>query len=143
MPPDPDSRELLLALMLAERDKQLVHFEGLDTKAGLLLGVAVVVTTLAPDVPQPLLLCSLVAALIAGGSALSALWPRRYPVLSARRLTEYAAADPAFTRRFLLDTAEEMVVQASRILERKTARLKVSFVALSLAGLTLAIGIGL
>jgi hypothetical protein len=38
MPPDPDSRELLLALLLAERDKQLVHFEGVDTKAGLLLG---------------------------------------------------------------------------------------------------------
>ena len=71
MPPDPDSRELLLALLLAERDKQLVHFEGLDTKAGLLLGVAGVVTTLAPGVPRPLLLCSRVAAWIAGGSALS------------------------------------------------------------------------
>jgi hypothetical protein len=69
--------------------------------------------------------------------------PRRHPFLSARRLAEYAAAEPALTRRVLLDTAEEMAVQGSRVLDRKTARLKLSFVALSVAGLTLAVGIAL
>lgn len=143
MPPESDSRELLLPLLLAERDKQLAHFEGLDTKAGLLLGVAGVLTTLAPEVARPLLLASLVAAVSAGGAALASLWPRRYPGLSAARLTEYAAAEPAFTRRVLVDTAEEMIVRGGRILDRKTARLKLSFIALSVAGLTLAVGIAL
>jgi hypothetical protein len=120
-----------------------MRFESLDTKAGLLLGVSGVIVTMAPAVARPLLITSVAAVVLAGGFALASLWPRGFPMLDATRLSDYAPADPALTRRVLLDTAEEMVIEASKAIRRKTLRLKWSFMTLAIGGLTLAIGIAI
>lgn len=45
------SLDLLLELVQRERDKQLAHLDALDNKAGIVLGFAGLLITLAPDVP--------------------------------------------------------------------------------------------
>lgn len=46
------SLDLLLELVQRERDKQLAHLDALDNKAGIVLGFAGLLITLAPDVPR-------------------------------------------------------------------------------------------
>jgi hypothetical protein len=47
------SLDIVLAQTRAERDAQLAHFEGLDSKAGVILGFAGALITLTPRVNNP------------------------------------------------------------------------------------------
>lgn len=82
-----------------------------------------------------------IAAGAAAAAALAALWPRDFPVLATSRLADYIAAESDFTKRRVADTLEEMLLQASRLLERKGRALKMAFAFLSVALLILATGV--
>ncbi len=55
------SLDLLLDLVQQERNKQLAHLDALDNKAGIVLGFAGLLITLAPDVPVGFQLVGVVA----------------------------------------------------------------------------------
>lgn len=68
------SLDLLLALVQRERDKQLAHLDALDDKAGIVLGFAGLLITLAPDVPVAFQLLGVLAGATSIGFALAAFW---------------------------------------------------------------------
>lgn len=92
------------------------HFEGLDAKAGILLGFAAALVALA--IGERGLLARIGTGL-AVASALAAVWaffPRLYPVLDLRNLRErYLRAEPAFTKLALMDTSLYGVSEDMRI----------------------------
>lgn len=138
--PNP-SAPLLLELIQQEREKQRAHFDALDNKAGLVVGFAALLVTLLPDLVLLARGIALTAAIAAGAFGLAAFWPRRYPVLSARRLRGYLAADEHLTRKVILDTLVEVNDTTSEMLSTKGHRLWWSLVFLALTGLALAAGI--
>lgn len=135
------SLPLLLDLVQAERDKQRAHFDGLDTKAGVVLGFAGVLVTLAPDVSLPFLVPGLGAAAGAAGFALGSFWPRAYPVVEARPLRKYLPAELAFTRLRVLDTLIQMTQEVEGVLADKGRRLRTALIALALAAVCFGGGI--
>lgn len=135
------SLELLLDLVRDERSKQIAHFDVLDNKAGLVLGFAGLLITLAPDVPLPLLVSALVAAGTSAGFALAAFWPRPHGALLPTRLRRYLAAEDRFTRLRVFDTLEVLVNEVSDDLTTKAGRLRRALEALALAAALFAAGI--
>lgn len=135
------SLELLLQVIAGERDKQQAHFEALDSKAGVVLGFAGLLVTLAPNVNALFLIPALLAAAAAAGLSLSSFWPRSYPTLEPAPLRRYVAAQERFTRLTLLDTMEVMVNQTSQLLRRKGRRLRLAMIALAIAAVLFAAGI--
>lgn len=132
---------LLLDLIRQEREKQRAHFDALDNKAGLVVGFAALLVTLLPELVFPARVAALVAAIAAGACALAAFWPRRYPMLSVRRLREYVAADAQLTRTVVVDTLVEVNDATTEMLSAKGRRLRWSLVFLSLTGLAVGAGI--
>ncbi|MGH2556254.1 MAG: hypothetical protein ACRDHO_11120, partial [Actinomycetota bacterium] len=122
-------------------EHQLKHFDGLDNKAGIVLGFAGVLVAVADGI-EPLTIAARIAAV---GAAVLSLWaflPRRYPVLDTRKLRErYLRADPGFTKLHLLDTQIRMEEEASTLLDRKASRLKLAVSSLSVGVLLVAAGI--
>jgi hypothetical protein len=134
------SLDLIASRVEDQLEHELRHFDGLDNKAGIVLGFAGVLVALA-DGFQPLAMASRIAAV---GAALLSLWaflPRKYPVLDTRKLRDrYLRADPGFTRLHLLDTQIKMEQEASELLDRKAFRLKLAVSLLALAVLLIAAG---
>ena len=135
------SLDLLLELVEREREKQLAHLDALDNKAGIVLGFAGLLITLAPDVPVAFQLVGVVTGTGSVGLALAAFWPRQFPVLEPSALRRYLRADEAFTRLTVHDTFEDFVNEGSDILHAKGRRLVLALAALSLAATTMALGI--
>lgn len=136
------SLDLLLDLVQQERGHQLSHFDGLDNKAGLILGFAGLLATLAPSTAGGWFLAiGIVSAAVAAGSALSAFWPRRLPTLEPTSLRDYLGAEEQFTRLTVLDTLELVVNRGSDVLHTKGLRVKGAMVALAVAGLAFGAGI--
>ena len=135
------SLPLLLDLVQAERDKQLGHFDALDTKAGSVLGFAGLLITFAPDAPAAFRVSGVLAAAVAATLALWSFWPRRFPVLEPSLLRRYVRAEEAFTRLTVLDTLEAVVNEASGTLAVKGRRLRWAFIALAVAAGLYAAGI--
>lgn len=135
------SLEIVQQLLGAERDKQLAHFDALDNKAGVILGFAGLLITLAPDVPAVFRVGGIVLAAVAAVAAVAAFWPRRFPVLDPSRLAEYVAAAQGFTRLTVADTLEVMVAEASELVRRKALGLRVALVSLALAAIWPGVGI--
>jgi hypothetical protein len=135
------SLDLLLELVQAERDKQLGHFDALDNKAGIILGFAGLLITLAPDAAPLLRIGGVLAAVAAAAFALLAFWPRRFPVLEPSALRRYLGADARFTRLTVLDSLEEFVNEGSAVLAEKGRRVRLALIALALAGVLFAVGI--
>ncbi len=127
------SIDVLFEEVRVQRELQIRHFEGLDSKAGIVLGFAGVVVAIANGIS----FLSLIGAGFAVLAALLALWafiPRNYPILDLYKLRErYLRAEADFTRLHLLDTQIEMSREASRLLERKARRLKVAVASLAAA----------
>ena len=125
----------------AQLERQLQHFDGLDNKAGIVLGFASVVVAVA-DGSKVL---ATTGRLCATAAALLALWsflPRSYPVVDTKRLRErYLRSDPQFTKLHLLDTHIAMEEMASDLLERKAFRLKMAVGFLSFGVLLIGVGI--
>lgn len=133
------SLELVATEVQSELEQQLRHFEGLDTKAGIVLGFAGVLVALSGKV-EPLL--GPIGLGLAAVAALMAVWaflPRRFPVLDLGQLREgYLTAQPEFTTLHLMDTRLEMWRLGSQILAGKALRLKVALLLIALATAALA-----
>jgi len=117
------SLDLVASRVEVQLDHQLRHFDGLDNKAGIVLGFAGVLVAIA-DGFEALAIAGRIGAV---GAALLALWaflPRKYPVLDTRKLRDrYLRADSGFTKLHLLDTQIRMEEGALHFL---TARLSAS-----------------
>jgi hypothetical protein len=135
------SLDVVSEVLRAELGKRQQHFDSLDTKSGLVLGFSGILVSLPQDVPYLFTVAGAVLAGAAGAASLAALWPRDFPVLETTRLADYVAADASFTKRRLTDTLEQMLVDASALLERKGRALKWAFALLALALLVLAVGV--
>jgi hypothetical protein len=143
MPQQPSlpSLDTLLGFVRDERDKQISHFDALDSKSGIVLGFAGLLITLSPDIPLPLLVPGVVASACAAGFALAAFWPRPHASLRPTPMRKYLPADDRFTRLRLLDTLEVVVNDVSDELTIKARRLTRALTALALAALLFAVGI--
>lgn len=117
------SLELLLELVRAERTKQLTHFDALDNKAGVVLAFAGLLITLTPEVPAVFQVIGVVSASASMVLALTAFWPRRFPLLEPSPLRKYLRAEASFTRLTVLDNLEEFVNEGTRVLRAKAMRL--------------------
>ncbi|MCA1571597.1 MAG: hypothetical protein LC798_15015 [Chloroflexi bacterium] len=132
------SLDLIAWRVEAQLEHQLRHFDGLDNKAGVVLGFAGVLVAIA-DGFGPLAFAGRIVAVGAGLLALWAFLPRKYPVLNTRRLRDrYLRADPGFTKLHLVDTQIRMEERASALLDRKAFRLKLAVGLLALAILLIA-----
>ena len=88
------SLDILLELVQSEREKQLAHFDALDNKAGIVLAFSGLLITLAPDIPIAFRVLGVLAAVVSSALALSAFWPRRFPVLEPSLDLPPAAGHP-------------------------------------------------
>ena len=87
------SLDIVLAQTRAERDAQLAHFEGLDSKAldskaGVILGFAGALIALTPPANNPWLEVGLAFAAVAAAVSLGAFWPRAYYLIDVRHLRD-------------------------------------------------------
>jgi disulfide bond formation protein DsbB len=125
----------------AERDRQLKHFEALDTKAGIVLGFAGALVALTPRHVNALLVIGRIGAVLSAFLGLSTFWPRdvwseEVPELRAR----YLAADLAFTKLRLLDTLVNAATATRAVVRSKAFRLKLAMIALAVAILSVGSG---
>lgn len=135
------SLEYLSKEVQAEREAYVRHFDGLDTKAGVLLGFSGVLVALATRSSSPLGALAAFAALLAVIFAFSAYAPRQSPVLDMLHIRErYLTADERFTRLHLLDTKVVMIQEFAGILREKALRLKIGLVLLGVSGSLLLAG---
>jgi hypothetical protein len=126
-----------------ERETQQRYFDGLDAKAGILLGFAGILIALARG-DGPVILAARLVAATSGVLALAAFWPRDYWVTNLRRLREkYLSSEPDFTRLHLLDTHTGMAETLRPILLRKARLIKGSMTALAASAVFVAFGLGL
>ena len=128
------SLDLLIEEARTQREAQLVHFEALDAKAGVILGFAGALVALAPSRADLVLLGGRFLAVISGIAALRSFWPRRYWLTDLRTLRDkYLTAEAAFTKLKLVDATVAEAAQVEDALIRKARMLKVAMVALALA----------
>src|SRR5207244_4132331 len=98
------SLDLILEETRAAREAQLRHFDGLDAKAGILLGFSGAIVALAPN-DDLVVGLGRFAAVLAGLLSLWAFWPRKFEVLDLFALRQkYLAAELRFSKLALLDT---------------------------------------
>jgi hypothetical protein len=136
-----DSLRLLLETARAERASQQAHFDALDGKAGLLLGIAGAEIALTPSLPLPWQIPALLCLLGAAASAARGFLPRAMPALDLARLREYLRAEEEFTMLTLHDTLVTMVAEATWEVRAKALRIRVAVVLLAVATPTLVLGI--
>ncbi len=123
----------------SERHSQLVHFEALDAKAGIVLGFAGALVALTPDRPGVLIVVGRFLAAFAGLAALSSFWPRRFWLTDLRALRDkYLTAEPAFTKLNIIDATIAEAAQVRDVLILKSRLLKVAMVSLASAVLSVA-----
>lgn len=135
------SLDVLARELGGQRALQIHHFESLDNKAGVVLGFSGLIVAVGRG-GSGFATASHILAVVGVMASLWTFMPREYPVLDMRRLRDrYLAADPEFTRLHVLDTQIEMEERTSRLLQRKSFRLKLSVIFLATAVLLLAGGI--
>ena len=137
------SLDLILEETRSERQAQLKHFEGLDAKAGILLGFSGAFVALAPT-DNAVMAFGRIAAVLTGLLSLWAFWPRRLGVLNLYVLRQkHLSADPRFTKLSLLDTQVAMIRSTASLLERKAIRLKWAMALQAVAVILVGAGLGL
>ncbi|MGH2827743.1 MAG: hypothetical protein ACRDKF_12305 [Actinomycetota bacterium] len=136
------SLELIASRVETQLDFQLRHFDGLDNKAGIVLGFAGILVAIGNGATVALAVAGRVVAVAAAMLALWAFLPRKYPVLDMRKLrNRYLRADLEFTKLHLLDTEIRMEERASSLLGLKAFRLKLAVGFLAVAVFLTAAGI--
>lgn len=136
------SLDIVLAQTRAERDAQLAHFEGLDSKAGVILGFAGALIALTPRANNPWLDVGRAFAAIAAAVSLGAFWPRAYFLIDVRHLRDqYLGADPAFATLKIVDAQIAASASTHAVLRLKARLLKVAMTSLSAVALAVAIGL--
>jgi hypothetical protein len=130
--PQLPSLDLVLEEARSERQAQLVHFEALDAKAGVVLGFAGALVALAPDRAELLIVAGRFFAVISGIAALGSFWPRAFWLTDLRSLRDkYLTAEEAFTKLNLVDATVAEAAQVRDVLIRKSRLLKGAMVALA------------
>lgn len=135
------SLDLLLQMVMLERDKQLAHFDALDAKAGVLLAFDGVLIVVSRGIQLPFLLPGIAAASISGLLALTAFWPRDLPALNPATMRKYLTYGPDETRLMLHDTTGEMVTRGVQVLHAKARSLKLALMLLLFAAVIFGAGI--
>lgn len=136
-----DSLDLLLNTATAERSAQLAHFDGLDAKAGVVLGFAGALIALSTGVRLGFRTPAVVGLVASALLAAAAFLPRKLPALEMSELRRYLQADEEFTKLTLFDTTLQMISEGSGALGRKARLLKLSTVLLAMSAATLATGV--
>ena len=135
------SLDLLLHVVMQEREKQLAHFDALDAKAGVLLAFDGVLIVVSRGIRLAFLLPGIAAASASGLLALAAFWPRDLPALNPATMRKYLTYATDETRLMLHDTTGEMVIRGVRVLQAKARNLKLALILLLLAAVTFGAGI--
>ncbi len=136
------SLKLVLEETRAERRAQLVHFEALDAKAGVILGFSGALVALTPDRHGSLFSVGRFLAVASGVAALGSFWPRRFSLTDLRSLRDkYVSAEEVFTMLKLVDTTVAESMKARTVLITKSLLLKTAMGALALAVVSLAIAL--
>lgn len=136
------SLEIVLDEARSERRSQLVHFEALDAKAGVILGFSGALVALTPDRHGWLFSLGRFLAVTSGVTALASFWPRRFSLTDLRSLRyKYLSAEEVFTKLKLVDTTVAESMKARDVLIRKSLLLKTAMGALALAVISLAIAL--
>ena len=130
-----------LAAISGERDRQLQHFEGLDTKAGVLLGFDGVLVALARNAAFVPRLIGVLLAAVSAVLAMLTFRPRKFPTLDPLALRRYLAADVQRTRLALYEATTDGIVEASQLLRAKARTLRWSLWALLAAVLTFGVAV--
>ena len=131
----------MLSTAETERGRQLSHFEGLDNKAGVILGFSGAIAALATDIETIPARFGIGVAVLAALLALLAFIPRAYPLFDLRKLrNRYLSAESEFTRLRVLDTSIDMYERANVVLARKAKFLLAAMATLVVGVLLLGIG---
>lgn len=134
------SLNLLLQIAMQERDKQLSHFDALDTKAGVLLAFDGVLITVSRGIQFAFLLPGVVLTSVSAVLALAAFWPRKFPALDPWALRQFLTYETESTSLKLHDTIARSVNQGGRVLHVKARNLKLALMLLLLAAITFGAG---
>jgi hypothetical protein len=138
------SLEVIQSEVRAERTGQLANFDSIDTKAGILLGFAGALVALSRGSSVWPITIGRGLGALSGFLSLWTFWPRRFWNTDLRPFRDkYLAAEPAFSNLKLLDTHIEMAERMAEIIRRKATTLRLAMVALALAVLLTAVGLGL
>ena len=135
------SLNLLLQVAMQERDKQLGHFDALDTKAGVLLAFDGVLIAASRGIQFAFLLPGVVLTSASAVLALAAFWPRKFPALDPWVLRQFLTYETENTSLKLHDTIARSVTQGGRVLHVKARNLKFALMLLLLAAITFGAGI--
>ena len=132
---DIESLGLLEEITATELLHRQAHAEALDTKAGIVLGLAGAIVALwtgstaaaSPEVRITGIL-AIINGVIAALMALLSFWPREFEVLEVRRIRAEVLGRTAFKplRVAILDTRIGIVSTYSAVIESKARRLKAS-----------------
>jgi hypothetical protein len=125
---------------MQERDKQLGHFDALDTKAGVLLAFDGVLILISHGIRFAFLMPGIILASASAALALAAFWPRRFPALEPEALRKFLTYDRERTRLKLHDTIARTVAMGGQVLRTKARNLKLALVFLLLAVVTFGAG---
>ena len=131
--PELESLDLLEEMTASELQHQRVHAEALDTKAGIVLGLAGAIVALwtgsnttGPTTVRVTSVLAVGNGMLAALMALYSFWPRKLEVLEVSRIRAEVLGPRAVRslRVTILDTRIGMVTAYSAILEGKAQRLK-------------------
>ena len=131
----PNSLGPLEDVVAGELEFQQSHFDSLDTKAGIVLGLAEAIVALSADAvgtaatwPQVLATIAVVIGSLAAVTGLYSFWPRRFKVLDVEQVRDDALGlmTDATLRVALLDTRISAINANRGLLRRKAQRLKLS-----------------
>lgn len=134
------SLNLLLQVAMQERDKQLAHFDALDTKAGVLLAFDGVLIAVSRGIQFSFLLPGVILTSASAVLALAAFWPRKFPALDPWVLRQFLTYEAENTSLKLHDTIARSVNQGGRVLHVKARNLKFALMLLLLAAITFGAG---
>jgi hypothetical protein len=134
------SLNLLLQVAMQERDKQLSHFDALDTKAGVLLAFDGVLIAVSRGIQFAFLLPGVVLTSASAVLAFAAFWPRKFPALDPWALRQFLTYETENTSLKLHDTIARSVNQGGRVLHVKARNLKFALMLLLLAAITFGAG---
>jgi len=135
--------DFILGETRSERGAQLQHFDGLDAKAGILLGFSGAVVALTP-MDGLVIGVGRLTAVLAGLVALWAFWPRRFDTLDLYVLRQkYLSAELRFTKLTVLDTQIAIIESAATLLDGKAKRLNLAMALLALGVVLIATGLEL
>jgi hypothetical protein len=142
VPPPPrfPSMDLLLQVAMQERDKQLAHFDALDTKAGVLLAFDGVLIVVAHGIEIQFLVPGIILAAASAVASAVVAWPRKYAALDPWGFRPFLTYDAQSTGLRVHDTTAMTVRLGWKVLRRKALLLKLAMVLLFAAVLVLGAG---